>query len=117
MPSIATEVRPGLIGALVFTAALAVSLPCVSRSECREVPVMRMPRPVIVQSQQVEPPFRWHADSGVVITPPVHPDARPWPHGMVITPPPTPDPIAARIPTALDSLLSALLAPWLSSAS
>jgi hypothetical protein len=52
-----------------------------------------------------------------VIVPPAHPDAQPWPRGMVIHPPPFPDRMAADIPTRLDRALSALLAPWLTTAS
>lgn len=77
---------------------------------------MRIPRPVVVP-MQIQPRFHPFGDFAAVLEPPAHPDARPWPHGMVIGPPRTPDPIAARLPSAVDNLLSALLAPWLSVAS
>jgi hypothetical protein len=51
------------------------------------------------------------------VAPPPHPDAQPWPRGMVITPKPFPDRMATDIPTSLDRALSALLSPWLTTAS
>jgi hypothetical protein len=52
-----------------------------------------------------------------VVTPGKHPDEQPWPRGMVIAPPPFPDRMPADIPSALDRTLSALLAPWITTAS
>jgi hypothetical protein len=51
------------------------------------------------------------------VAPPVHPDSQPWPRGMVIAPPPFPDRMATDVPTSLDRALSALLSPWLTTAS
>lgn len=124
MPSIASELRPGLIETVVVTAGLVAMLWCGSRSACREIVVMRMP---VASHHETAPPNGWDVwdgDPDMVLAPPAHPDARPWPHGMVIAPPPTPDPIARR-PAALDrsaapgldSLLSGLLAPWRSTPS
>jgi hypothetical protein len=52
-----------------------------------------------------------------VVAPPEHPDAQPWPRGMVIQPKPFADRMTVDVPGALDRALSALLSPWLTTAS
>jgi len=97
MPSIAIEVRPAIVGALLLTLGLAVGLECAPRSECRgrTVAVVRM-QPPVIESMRIVPP---HAPSlpGDIFDPGDHADARPWPHGMVIAPPPTHDAIQAAL--------------------
>lgn len=110
MPSIGIEVRPAIIGALVLTLGLAMSLECVARNDCKpSLAIVRMPRPVIVP-MKLPPPSAASLD---ILTPPDHADARPWPYGMVITPPVTHDRILVVLPGPLDKVLSALLGTWL----
>jgi hypothetical protein len=71
------------------------------------------------------PVFGWSVDAaGGVLRPPALRDAQEWPRGMVIKPPSTNDRIALELAgpldslaARLDSLLSALLAPWSATAS
>ena len=117
MPNLAFEIRPSIVGALALTLGLAIGLRCAPRSECskRAVPMIRMQKPVIV-AMELAPP-KAPSLPGDVLTPPAHPDARPWPHGMVIMPPPTHDAIQVRLPGPLEKLVSAVLAAVLPQAS
>jgi hypothetical protein len=106
-------VRPTMIAALLMWIGAVAALQC--DPPTRPGAVLRVPPKVIVP-MTIEPPSVVGM-LGDIFTPPAHPDARPWPHGMVITPPPTPDRMQAWIPSELDTVLSALLAPWLDIAS
>jgi hypothetical protein len=55
-----------------------------------------MPKALPPPADQVTsgPAFGGGSASGIVITPPPHPDDQPWPRGMIITPPDVNDPIA-----------------------
>ena len=122
--TIAIEARPALVGVFVATVALApwqhgprvehvrVSLEDVTRPPV-VVPLGAGPSkgPISALVDALAPR---HPD---VVDPGPHPDAQPWPRGMVIHPPPFHDPIAIDMPTALDKVLSGLLAPWTAIAS
>ena len=103
MANLATDVRPAIVGALLLTIALVpwVEPQCARKSPHAGAAFIAMEAPVRVLG---------HRDGGL-IRPGDHPDARPWPHGMVIAPPSV-DPWIQQLPSPLDSVLSALLAPF-----
>lgn len=50
--------------------------------------------------------------AGIVVTPPAHPDRRPWPEGMVMTPPDPHDPMALELGTN-QQRAGTKVEPWL----
>jgi hypothetical protein len=135
MASIASEGRAAFMNAFFVTFVLTIALApwqpagpervVVSLDEVRRPPVIvpmepyREPAPVrtLTTDMLLQLFGGARASSESVIVPPVHPDAKAWPHGMVITPPPFADDMSTGIPSALDNMLSGLLAPWLAIAS
>jgi hypothetical protein len=99
MANIALQVRPTLVGAVLLAVAV---LPW--RDHRRPPTVIGGPSPAFCPHK---------AAVGDVIPTPVHPDARPYPHGMVIAPPPIDDAINLWPSSPLDSLLSASIVPLL----
>lgn len=127
MANIASEARPAIVVrpgfvAIVMLAAFAL-VPwqhtgprriCVSLDEVKRPPVI-VPMELYAGPGILDRLADLFAPSldAMVIEPPAHPDAQPWPRGMVIHPPPFPDDMTANtVPGPLDRLLSGLLAPW-----
>jgi hypothetical protein len=131
MATIATEGRAAFVNAFFVTFVLTIALvpwqPAGPRRVIVSLDEVHRP-PVVVPMELPEPTAKPRVASGMVaalqalfdrgvMVPPVHPDAQTWPRGMVIHPPPFADDMTVEIPSALDSMLSGLLAPWLSIAS
>ena len=135
MASIATDPRAASVGRAAFVAGFLLSL--VISLRCEPPPPVAfvivsldsVHRPAVIVPMELygapEPrglvgrlvdalTLGVYAD---VVVPPEHADAQPWPRGMVIHPPAFPDRMAVDIPTALDRALSALLSPWVTTAS
>jgi hypothetical protein len=114
-------VGPGcgaLLAAAALTAAVLGAVSLTSWSARDHAP----PCQGVLRPPKVVPALG--AIGGLVVPSAVHPDARPWPHGMVIGPADTSDRIALRTADtsdrialrsaeALERRLAALLAPWL----
>jgi hypothetical protein len=135
MATFATDPRAASVGRAAFVGGFLLSL--VIWLRCEPPPTVAfvfvsldsVHRPPVIVPMELhaapQPPglvsrlvdaltFGTHAD---VVAPPEHADTQPWPRGMVIHPPAFPDRMAVDIPTALDRALSALLSPWLTTAS
>jgi len=121
---IASESRPAIVGVFLATLVLA---PWQHRPgfEVVRVPLDDVVRPPVVVAMELGAPYKGPLRTLVDMVAPAHPDvvdpgphldAQPWPRGMVIAPPPHPDQIAIDIPSALDKMLSGLVAPWRSTA-
>jgi len=130
MANIASEAPPAVGG--MFAEARPALVAVFILAVFALVPWQHGPRRVIVSLDEVKRPpvivpMELYAGPGLlaelaelfaptfdvmVVEPPEHPDAQAWPRGMVIHPPPFPDDMSASVPTALDRLLSGLLAPW-----
>jgi hypothetical protein len=107
------EMRAAVVGAWVrpllaaaFLAGISVWLTCAP-------PAVRT-QPAMLTASLLPPAPS--SRPGVIMTPAIR-DALEWPRGMVIKPPSTNDRIAVSGAGPLDILLSALLAPWLATAS
>jgi len=129
MANVASEARAAFVRAFFVTFVLTLALVPWQHAGPQQVVVSLEPvrrPPVIVAMELYREPSRGLIGTlvdalagpplGVVPTP-EHGDAQAWPGGMVIAPPPFPpvlDRMETDVPSALDSMLSGLLVPWLS---
>jgi hypothetical protein len=107
------QLRPTCIGAVALAALAMTPHDRVVPSAKRGVSIEAGGRATALMFErgQTLPMDLIHRDLPV-IRPAPHPDARAWPLGMVITPPPINDPIVRWDGSPLDSVLSALIAPF-----
>jgi hypothetical protein len=122
--SIAVRAKPSIAGAVVL-AAIALAPWAHSDRHSDQAPVVAVaaspepgfeaaPHRILLVPEDGEAWGRRYVDSDMVLTPPPHPDARPYPQGMVIgMGARSVDPgILVWDGSPLANMLSVILAPW-----